>query len=162
MLNERTWSLVFGLSVATSSIDRHPSISDSTEGGERVFMNYDPNNDIDYDAILHWIRLSDFYTFPFVTQFTSFEHLFRLLATTDFAAASRNMQNYNIIDKDDIYDKWQKILERVQDHRMDKHRAFSNSSSKCSHSRLPDDINDALHASYRVKQSDSCQGTLFA
>jgi hypothetical protein len=42
-------------------------------------MKFDPNNDFDKDAILEWITLADFYQWPHVTRFESFEELFTLL-----------------------------------------------------------------------------------
>lgn len=149
------------MSQGESSIGRHPSAGTSV-GKDNQFMQYDPNNDKDYEAILHWIRLSDFYTFPFVVQFTSFDHLFSLLTTTDLSAVSKNMHSYNTNDKDSIYKKWETILRNVQEMRKDKHSAFrSRGGGKCS-SSLPDEINEALVATYGVKQSESCVGTLLA
>lgn len=39
----------------------------------------DPNDDMNVRAVLHWLSLSDFYTFPHVVLFSSAEHLVDIL-----------------------------------------------------------------------------------
>jgi hypothetical protein len=36
-------------------------------------MKHDPNNEFSYEAVLEWVRLSDFYVWPHIRQFSSWD-----------------------------------------------------------------------------------------
>jgi hypothetical protein len=70
----------------------------------------DPNNDFDKDAFLHWIRFADFYQWPNVLTFESWEHLGSLLDTTDWIDVSTNMLAAHREQVRDIDLQWESLL----------------------------------------------------
>lgn len=79
LLCERTWECIHGHRSASSQLQRHP-LSTSN------ISKYDPNDDIHKEAALAWLQFSDFYQWPHIIIFTSWDHLMELLRTTDFKA----------------------------------------------------------------------------
>lgn len=95
VISERTWDRVFGHPGSKSLISRHPSLNTSniltsshTSQGLNPYpyssstersAQYDPNNEYSKDAIGNWLSYSDFYTWPHITVFISWRHLFELL-----------------------------------------------------------------------------------
>lgn len=102
MLNERTWASVFGSSLASSPIQKHPR-SKST-------MKTDPNNDKSYDAVLEWVQLADFYQWPHIQQFSSWPELMRLVSLADWSAISSRMHIFNEEEGRRIQDKWEAVM----------------------------------------------------
>jgi hypothetical protein len=51
----------------------------------------DPNNDRDKDAFLHWIRYADFYQWPHILTFDTWDGLRTLIDATDWDAVSKRM-----------------------------------------------------------------------
>jgi hypothetical protein len=64
---ERTWAGVRKRKVINtkSAVHRHPS----------VLVVHDPNNDKDPEAIKYWLRSSDFYAWPHIQTFNSWDDL---------------------------------------------------------------------------------------
>jgi hypothetical protein len=62
---ERTWEGAYGRMSTKSPIPRHP----------RVTVPHDPNNDNDEEAIKYWLQLSDFYVWPHIQTYDSWEDL---------------------------------------------------------------------------------------
>ena len=75
VLKERSWDAVYGHPAMASVLPRHPASPASS--------SLDPNNEFHQQAILEWISLADFYQFPHVIQFDSFEECVEKIAATD-------------------------------------------------------------------------------
>ena len=65
------------------------------------------------DAIFEWVQLADFYTWPHIQLFDSWDDLLQQLTTTDLAAVSRQMAQHNAQDKRDITRSWESILATI-------------------------------------------------
>jgi len=81
VLSERTWDRVFGHPSSHSQIPHHPSLNTSfmfpSEDERDRF--YDPNDEFSEDSLTFWLKYSDFYTWPYITTFESWGHLFEIL-----------------------------------------------------------------------------------
>jgi hypothetical protein len=55
----------------------------------------DPNNDIDKHAFLHWIQYADYYQWPHIIQFGSWDGLKDILLTVDWKQVSKDMIRYH-------------------------------------------------------------------
>lgn len=105
ILHERTWMSVYEMPQHSSTIPRHPNSTCSLHG--------DPNDEFSAAAIEEWIKLSDFYTWPHVTTFESWEDLFAKLWMADLSAISRRMEQYNLELKERVEGEWLRILTKV-------------------------------------------------
>lgn len=65
VMGERTWDGVFG----------HPSDHSAIGPAPGVTTPYDPNNEKDEAAIKHWISFADFYVWPHIVTFESWDDL---------------------------------------------------------------------------------------
>eukprot|EP00038_Savillea_parva_P029209 m.69519 g.69519 ORF g.69519 m.69519 type:complete len:908 (-) comp8589_c0_seq1:73-2796(-) len=86
VVTERTWHRV-----------RHgqrpsKSIMGPAPGYEKV---PDPNNDVNREAFLHWVRMGDWYTWPHIITFGSWDELGSKVATTNWTQVSMQMLKYN-------------------------------------------------------------------
>lgn len=145
VLNERSWPAVFGKPAMRSVLQKHEhSVS---------HMKSDPNNEFDEKAILEWILLSDFYIFPHVTQFDSFEQLFQLLLSSDLKKISQQMHQHNVQEKKSILSKWQMILSGFE--KVNKNNNDNNNNYR---SNRHSNANEALKALYDVEFSNDCTG----
>lgn len=148
LLNERTWNSVYGHKDIASVISKHENSSSK--------MKYDPNDDLNYDAILEWIKLSDYYTHPYIIQFDSFEHLIQLLTTTDLNEISNKMMKQNIILKQEIDEKWENILKKIQ-----LKKTFNNNNDNNKLLKLNKETADiALQRNYGFALSSGCEGII--
>lgn len=129
LLNERTWDNVFHRPSHSSRITRDRASNSS--------LFSDPNDEYSRETLKDWLKLADFYMWPFITTFSSFEELFEMLMTFDGSSVSKQMEVYNKQQEIEIKMKWNKILDRIvvrkQSHQM---------------TGLPDDFNEALRRSY--------------
>lgn len=55
----------------------------------------DPNDDLHKDAFLYWIRYADYYQWPHIIQFGSWEELERLIASSAWTDISHKMKIYH-------------------------------------------------------------------
>jgi len=79
----------------------------------------DFNNLSDPAVIDRWIELADFYdeeNMPYIIYFDSFQELEQLLINTNVQEVSLRMQKHNIQRKKMIYEKWEKVLENVDNY----------------------------------------------
>ena len=126
LLIERTWSSVLHYPRGSNSIINKHIYSNSS-------IQYDPNNEVNYDAIKTWISLSDFYTFPYVTTFESWDDLLGMLYSgrkvvlnsggkgvlngggkmVDLLNISRSMLAYHATLQRDTILKWKRILHNI-------------------------------------------------
>lgn len=136
MLHERTWNSVFRSPSSSSVLPRH------------IFSHCsrfsDPNDDINASAILEWITLADFYTFPNVSQFDSAEHLLSLLQGNDHRQISADMRRYSEILREQTANAWRNVLVKAKN----RSRKVIDAS----------DINTALRERYRTRLLDACDG----
>jgi hypothetical protein len=137
ILQERTWPGVHNHPVENSVISRHP-LSTS------IITDQDPNNEFNRDAIMTWIKLADFYIWPNITTFDSFDHLLTLLGSVDFAAVSRDMLLFSAREEIEIRSKWEKILSTASAATIERNRSGRV---------LPKSINSALMP-YGMKLSE--------
>ena len=73
----------------------------------------DPNNDLDYSAMLYWLKYADFYQWPYITYFNSIDDLILKLKTTNLANISKQMSEYNHKRQIDVIKQWNIILSRI-------------------------------------------------
>jgi hypothetical protein len=76
----------------------------------------DPNNYLNNDIMMEWVKLSDFYDedrMPHIQYFNSFEHLDELLASVNLENISKQMAIQNTLRKKETYEKWNHILEKL-------------------------------------------------
>ena len=126
LLIERTWSSVLHYPRSSNSIINKHIYSNSN-------IQYDPNNEVYYDAIKAWISLSDFYTFPYITTFESWDDLLGMLYSggegvlnnggegmlnsgekaLDLLNISRSMLAYHATLQHDTILKWKRILHNI-------------------------------------------------
>ena len=54
---------------------------------------YSPNVDYDQDveAEMYWLQMSDFYDWPHIQHYDSYEHLKQIIAVADFQKIHQNM-----------------------------------------------------------------------
>ena len=144
VLNERTWSSAFGDRSHHSAISRHPNSSS--------FMQFDPNDDLSFDAVKEWVSLGDIYQWPHIIQFDSFLQLYNLLETTNLSEVSHAMTKYNEKVRDDLFRKWEKILDKISRYKQEKEELGVSAS-------LPDHMNAALIQQYGIQlDTDNCEG----
>lgn len=80
-------------------------------------INNDPNNYSNLTIMNNWIDYSDFYNIewmPYITYFDSFDEL-GLKLQSNLKEISSNMKEFNIIRKDKIYEKWNKIISMINE-----------------------------------------------
>lgn len=141
LLKERTWMSVFDMPQYESTIPRHHNSS--------CPLRTDPNNEFDRTAVEEWVALSDFYTWPHVQTFDTFERLFTQLQSTDLREISHRMRAHNALVQHQVEGRWHHILERVQ--------RYKEAHAQQNLEPLPEDINDALARFYQVRLQDgSC------
>jgi hypothetical protein len=156
VLHERTWAGALGARSYHSAIGRNPDSKSS--------KLLDPNDDASYDAIYEWVKLADFYQFPYVQQFESLDHLMELLSSVDLPSVSAQMMLYNTKQKADIVEVWQEIIDGIRDQSSKKPASSSipdfNAHILADNWSVTDDpLNAALMREYGVMIStDSCIG----
>jgi hypothetical protein len=74
-MNEKTWEGAFGRISTHSPIPRYHNVT----------VPYDPNNDTDEASIKYWLQYSDFYLWPHIQTFDSWDDLFSKCAHTEDA-----------------------------------------------------------------------------
>jgi hypothetical protein len=77
----------------------------------------DPNNYRNNETMMRWASLADFYdqeNMPHIQYFNSFEHLSRLLDIIDTKEVSANMAIHNVKRREQIYNKWNSIVEKCK------------------------------------------------
>jgi hypothetical protein len=139
LMSERTWYDGAGIFYKYTSSPLHKSFIGRHPESNSSIANYDPNNDFDKDAIFEWLKLSDFYVWPHITLFSSFEHLMQLLQTTDLKAISTKMKVFNEKEVSANKQTWEKFLGKVRQGRATRIK------------ELPYKVNQALDHSYGIK-----------
>jgi hypothetical protein len=65
------------------------------------------------ESIAFWVKWSDFYMWPHITQFDSFDHLTQLLDDADFAAISKQVESENAKIKEETVTTWEANFDRM-------------------------------------------------
>lgn len=157
MLNERTWMSVLGQPQLRSILGRHTDIPHNSS-----VPKSDPNDEFTHDAILEWVKLADFYQWPHIAVFDTWEQLFAQLGDkSQLHTISAQMGAYNVQEETQIKSKWLKMLNKIQARKVHRKQAFSqaargdsnNPSQVASENTikdmvLPVDVNDALQQQY--------------
>jgi hypothetical protein len=123
LVSERTWDMVFRhVAPSGSAVAKHPLAN----------IPYDPNDEQTLEAIEYWLQFSDFYVFPHVLTFESWEELARIILTTDFAQQSKLIKQANKKIEADLIKQWTSIFNGVLP------RAFRPTLSEVSYDREMD------------------------
>jgi len=81
---------------------------------DSLFNNKKDINDYkNIDNVIEWIKLSDFYRFPHITYFDSFEEL-KYRINEDYSFLSLEMKDYNLSRQSQIYQDWREILDGLK------------------------------------------------
>jgi hypothetical protein len=174
MLNERTWMSVLGQPQRSSILPRHPIWSLNSSEPHSVPAS-DPNNEFDSAAVLEWISLSDFYVWPHIQTFDSWDDLFALLTGSGYRdllqRMSIKMGEFNVLEEARIKQDWVRILDKIRTHQERRQEASSaraatsargetmysshapDSGFGVSSSPLPDEIDVSLQQAYGYQLS---------
>jgi hypothetical protein len=107
MVSERTWDTVLqGNPKRSSAIPRHPSVSESEEP-------FDPNDEFNEEAVSHWLSYSDFYHFPHIILFDSWQDAVAKLAEIDLEDVSRKMLLHSKAVEEELVSTWGKIFSDI-------------------------------------------------
>ena len=86
MVSERTWDTVLAGAPARGSVlPRHPAADEP----------FDPNDEYSEDAVTWWLQWSDWYVFPHVLLFDSWEDAAEKIASADLGAVSAAMRDFS-------------------------------------------------------------------
>ena len=87
LVTERTWERIRSSKRPTGSV--LPGVASGVP---------DPNNDRDKDSFLYWVRFADFYQWPHVLTFDSWDDLLILTQTVDWTSISKKMRkNFTVM-----------------------------------------------------------------
>jgi hypothetical protein len=146
VLHERTWQSALGRGPGRgSAIGRHPNSSST--------LLSDPNDDLDEAAVLDWVRLADWYTFPHVTLFSSLKELPELLRQADLQSISRRMRQFHAGQLVQVKTQWRELLAGVQEQ---KNRPTGR-QSLCPAPKDTQDINRMLGCLYGLDRRINLQ-----
>jgi hypothetical protein len=145
VLHERTWgSALYSQPQKGSAIPRHPQSSSA--------LYSDPNDDFSSSAVLEWVSLADFYVFPHVVQFDSFDELMEIIQITNLTEISSQMQVFNVAQKSLILEKWSLILSNIKGSKTLRYSAASSCKN---------DVNEFLRIKYSSELlADNCIRTI--
>jgi len=103
VLSELTWDMVFSKPKSKSNIGQY----------EKGKVQYDPNDMFSQEGIEYWVRFGDFYQWPHITTFDSFEELMTLIETVDLQTISSKMKEENERMKVELLETWEKIFHKM-------------------------------------------------
>jgi hypothetical protein len=98
-LSEKGWAFL-----RPSLVPRH----------EKCNHMLDPNDDLSYGAISHWLGLADFYNFPHVILFDSWTDLVEKLAVARFDEISEKMIEFAKALESQTVAKWTTVFDSVR------------------------------------------------
>lgn len=171
ILYERTWNGVHGRwPKSRSNIPRHKNAD------ELNVIVEDPNNELDKESMLKWIRYADFYEMPYVTQFDDFDELVVMLKNSinkeknalnvvsgiNFKEISENMSKYSSLEYERVLKEWDMIIRSIKEkkefRKMEEKLGInveSEGKKKVSHG-----IDSALRRHYGISLNNhSCLGS---
>ena len=115
---------------------------------------HDPNDEFDIKAIAFWIKYADFYEWPHISTFTSFDDLVRQLTdpALDLRGMSQKVIAYNEEMVRDLKSEWRSIFAKM-------FRGLQPAASEPREQHR--NYDEALLAKYGARQSDRCVGDAF-
>ena len=77
---------------------------------------YSPNVDYDQDveAEMYWLQMSDFYDWPHIQHYDSYEHLKQIIAVADFQKIHQNMVGEIEMRGLELNRKWCDVIARIR------------------------------------------------
>ena len=145
VMSERTWDLVRKKRPTRGSpLPRAPGAS----------HRHDPNDEFDIKAIAFWIKYADFYEWPHISTFSSFDDLVRQLTSSDLdlRGISQRVIAYNEEMVRDLKGEWRAIFAKM----------FRGLKPAASEPRVQKrNYDEALSAKYGARQSGRCVGDAF-
>jgi adenosine 3'-phospho 5'-phosphosulfate transporter B3 len=117
LLNELSWSCLNGNCDGPSLIAPHP---------DTPHPSTDPSNLTDVRNMRHWLKFCDFYDWPAVQYFDSWEDLFRKISDANFDAIHLEMMEFNYMKTKVIKDTWMDVLSRALDRQMESIADFDS------------------------------------
>jgi hypothetical protein len=105
VMSELTWDMVWDKPKARSN-------NDQFEGGGYL---HDPNNMMSEEAIADWIKYADFYEWPHIETYDSWDELHEKLRAADLKATSEKMKLENVKIKQNLDETWKRNLHRMFD-----------------------------------------------
>ena len=90
--------------------DKLPDMNDL-----RSIHPYSPNIDmsVDAEAESYWLQFADFYEWPHIQYFDSYDHLKKILPNTQFESIHSVMKQELVIRQNIVLDKWCNIVQRI-------------------------------------------------
>ncbi len=108
LLSELTWSQAFRTEKTRRGVlPRHANVTAAEEP-------FDPNDEESVNAVRHWLGHADFYTFPHVILFDSWEDLAAKLAIADLPAISARMLRHGEQLARELREVWAGVLRRIE------------------------------------------------
>jgi adenosine 3'-phospho 5'-phosphosulfate transporter B3 len=135
LLNELSWSCLSRNCVGPSIIGPHP---DTPHPGT------DPSNLTDVRNMRHWLKFCDFFNWPAVQYFDSWDDLFRKVSDADFDTIHFEMMEFNAIKTKAIKDTWLDVLSRAFERPRENPTNFDTweAAMKHFHPTLPENLLD--------------------
>jgi hypothetical protein len=104
LVSERTWDTVlYNLPTDKSALPRHPDADEP----------FDPNDETSEEAVRWWLQWSDYYVFPHIILFDSWEDCAKKLAAVDLGAVSRAMKEFSRAQEAELSEAWGSILSGI-------------------------------------------------
>jgi hypothetical protein len=104
IMGERTW-----YTVKNDKRSRSSGLPPWKDGAAKE-NGYDPNNDIDKKAFIHWVSKGDYWTLKHIVHFDSWQELSEVIENTDFQEVSRKMLQQHALYLKETRESWSKIL----------------------------------------------------
>jgi hypothetical protein len=73
----------------------------------------DPNDESS-TSVRFWLKFADFYVFPHLVYFSSWEDLVHKLQTVDFHDVSARMKQHSSTEREDLIRKWAAIFSKLK------------------------------------------------
>jgi hypothetical protein len=73
---------------------------------------FSPNSD-EHSALKYWLQFADYYVWPFVTVFDSFDDLLEKLKAADLPRISRKMKAHNLVRETDLLNNWCRLTKAI-------------------------------------------------
>ena len=106
-VSERTWDTVlYGKPSTSSVLPRHPDADEP----------FDPNDEKNPAAVEWWLQWADYYTFPHIITFDSWEDLASKVAAADLGAISAAMLQHGKVLEEQLVGTWADVLRGIPKH----------------------------------------------
>lgn len=126
ILDELSWACISGHCNGPSLIQPHE---------RSPHRGTDPNNLTDYDSMLHWLQFADFYNWPAVQYYDSWEDLFQKLISVELDEIHAEMMVFNAKNLEQARLEWLDVLQRSL--KKDRVKAPSGTWEQAMHAIYP-------------------------